>query len=422
MKVLEIAGIPVDQLAEKVGTPVVVYDEGMLEGRLKAFASSFVSKRFDAEIVYASKAFTCKAMMEKVAAAGCCLDVVSGGEMAIAKEAGMPMERVYFHGNNKTLEELEFCITSKCGNIVLDNMQEAKDLMTVCKAGKHRINAMLRINPLVEAHTHQFIQTAASDSKFGISIEEKESVKELIALLQSSQYVTFRGFHSHIGSQIFGSDAFEKAAEKMIGFMKEMKEYCGYQGTWLSLGGGFGIHYTKADQPIPIEEMCNRLIAKCESMDYPLEKVMIEPGRSVAGEAGISLYRCGYQKLAGDKRYLFVDGGMGDNIRPALYDAEYEADIATKMDSPKDTAYCVAGKYCESGDVLIKNIMLQKAEAGDLLAMYSCGAYGYSMASCYNAIGRPAVVFAKDGKARVVIQRETYKDMLALQKETDVEL
>lgn len=422
MSILEIAGIPVTKIAKAVGTPVIVYDEKKIEDNLNDFKNNFRSSKFDTEIVYASKAFTCEAMIKKVVEAGCSLDVVSSGEMLIAKESGMPMENVYFHGNNKTPEELAICMESGCGNIVLDNIDEMRNLIDASNLAARDINALLRINPLVEAHTHEFIQTAASDSKFGISIEEKGAVRDLIELANGSDHVKFKGFHSHIGSQIFGSSAFEKAAEKMVVFMKEMKEFCGYEGEWLSLGGGFGIHYTHEDQPIPIDEMCAKLIEKCESIGYPLKKVMIEPGRSVVGEAGTSLYTCGYQKVQGGRRYLFVDGGMGDNIRPALYDAEYEADVATKMGEPKDTEYCVAGKYCESGDILIKKTKLQKADTGDILAMYSCGAYGYAMASCYNAIGRPAVVFAKDGKARIVIRRETYKDLLALNEDSPVEL
>ena len=414
MSVLKIAGIPVTELAKTAGTPVIVYDEGAIEKRLKEYTDFFKSEQFDTEIVYASKAFTCKAMIEKVTEAGACLDVVSGGEMMIAHDSGMPMERVYFHGNNKTAEELEQCMAVGCGNIVLDNKDEVANLIKAAEKHQKSINALLRVNPLVEAHTHEFIRTAASDSKFGISIEDKEAIAELIKLAETCEYINFMGFHSHIGSQIFGSDSFEKAAEVLFGFMADMKEFCGYDAKWLSLGGGFGIRYTDDDQPVPTEEMCADLIKICENADWPIEKVMIEPGRSVVGEAGTALYTVGYQKVAGDKRYMFVDGGMGDNIRPALYDAEYTADVANKMDQPKDVRYKVAGKYCESGDVLIKDIQLQQAEAGDILAIYSCGAYGYSMASCYNGIGKPAVVFAKDGKARLVIKRETYRDLMAL--------
>lgn len=414
MSILEIAGIKATDLAKACGTPVIIYDERKIEDRLNQYIMNFISDKFDTEIVYASKAFTCKAMIEKVASAGACLDVVSGGEMMIAKEGGMPMKNVYFHGNNKTAEELKTAMEVGCGNIVLDNKDEVRELIKAAEGSKQKINAMLRVNPCVEAHTHEFIVTAAGDSKFGISIDEKAAIAELIELAQSSDYINFMGFHSHIGSQIFGSDAFEKAAEKLFGFMKDMKEFCGFEGKWLSLGGGFGIKYTEDDKPIPIPEMCKKLIAICENAAYPIEKVMIEPGRSVAGEAGTTLYRTGYEKIAGDKRYLFVDGGMGDNIRPALYDAEYSADIANRIDEEKSTRYCVAGKYCESGDVLIKNIELQKAQEGDILAMYATGAYGYSMASCYNGIGKPPVVFVKDGKARLVIKRESYRDLLNL--------
>ncbi|MGI6737633.1 MAG: diaminopimelate decarboxylase [Anaerovoracaceae bacterium] len=414
MKTLQIAGIPAAELAAQYGTPLIVYDAEQIRRQFAAYTENFVSDRFATEIVYASKAFTCPAMIDEVKAAGASLEVVSGGEMMIAHAAGMPMERVYFHGNNKTAAELRACMETGCGCIVLDNREELDAVIAAAEAAGRTIDALLRINPLVEAHTHEFIVTAAADSKFGISIEESDDIAALVERAQSSGCVRLRGFHSHIGSQIFGSEAFTRAAEKIFAFLRALRDQCGFEAHWLSLGGGFGIRYTGEDRPLATPELCRRLIRCCEDADWPLEKLMIEPGRSIVGEAGTTLYTVGYQKMAGGRRYLFVDGGMGDNIRPALYDARYDADIAGRLDAPRDTVCTVAGKYCESGDVLIRDIALQRAQSGDLLAMYSTGAYGYSMASCYNGIGRPAVVFAADGTSRLVLRRETWRDLLAL--------
>ncbi|MDO4860727.1 MAG: diaminopimelate decarboxylase [Bacillota bacterium] len=427
MSILEIGGVPVDRIAEKCGTPVYVFDEAKIEKQLADYKRYFVSDMFDTDIVYASKAFTCRAMIQKLVEAGACIDVVSGGELFIAEQGGMPMENVYFHGNNKTGEELEQALDAGVGTIVLDNLTECGILADLAEHKRKRINAMLRINPGVEAHTHEYIMTGGSNSKFGISINEKDAIAELVKRAGESEYVDFKGFHSHIGSQIFEDTAFMKATEVLISFYAEMEREYGISCSWLSLGGGFGIRYTDADKPMSVEDMCRSLIGKCEDVlkkeGVSMEKIMIEPGRSIAGEAGYTLYTVGYQKTAGDRHYIFVDGGMGDNIRPALYQAEYDADIANRMGEEKEEEYYVAGKYCESGDILIKQIMLpKKIEKGDLLVIYSTGAYGYSMASCYNGIGRAPVVFAKDGKARTVLKRETYRDLVRLETDEEVNI
>lgn len=425
MKVLEVGGVPVTIIAEKCGTPVYIYDEAKIEKQIEDYRKFFVSSSFDTDIVYASKAFTCKAMIEKLAAEGICVDVVSGGELYIAQQGGMPMEKIYFHGNNKTAAELEQALDAGCGTVVLDNIAECNILTELAEDKKCSINVMLRINPGVEAHTHEYIMTGGSTSKFGINIDKKEQIAELVRGAGKSNYIDFKGFHSHIGSQIFEDTAFKMVVEVLTKFYRDMKEEYGIECPWLSLGGGFGIRYTDSDHPMSVKEMCEALIKKCEDTleecSLTLEKVMIEPGRSIVGEAGLTLYTVGYQKTAEDRNYIFVDGGMGDNIRPALYQAEYDADIATRMDAPKEEEYYVAGKYCESGDILIKRILLpREIEQADLLAVYATGAYGYSMASCYNGIGRAPVVFVKDGKARVVLKRETYMDLVKLDTDEEV--
>lgn len=415
---LEIGGAKVDDIISKVGTPTIIYDENLIEEKINEYKINFKSGKFETEVVYASKAFTCLAMIEKIREGGLSLDVVSKGELVTAIEGGFPMEKVYFHGNNKTPEELNLIFDAGVGHIVIDNLMEIEDVIQIAEMKQKNIKILLRINPGIEAHTHEYIITANPDSKFGINIDEKEEIAELISRTYESQWVEFRGFHSHIGSQIFDSAAFVKATEVLFEFMKEMKENFGVIASDLSLGGGFGIRYTENDKPIPIAEMMKTMVESCEEFSdkfgVEMEKILIEPGRSIAGEAGTCIYSVGYQKKTIHKEYLFVDGGMSDNIRPALYGAEYDCDIANRMGEEKNVRYQVAGKCCESGDILIKEAMLPRAREGDLLAVYSCGAYGYSMAGNYNKMGRPAVVFVKDNKPVLVIRREKPEDMLRL--------
>lgn len=421
---LEIGGIDCRDLAAVSGTPLLIYDEEKIETQFAAATENFKSQQFDTEVVYAAKAFSCKAIFEKVQQAGAGLDVVSGGELYCAQQAGVDMKKVYFHGNNKSTEELEMALKLGCGTIVLDNDMECERLIALSESEQTHIDVLLRVNPGIEAHTHEYIQTSGADSKFGISIQKKEQIRSLAQKVLDSGCVTFKGFHSHIGSQITETEGFEKALEIMIGFISEMKEQ-GIPAEALSIGGGFGIRYTAQDEPIPLGEMAERLARICERLlaekGLELKKLIMEPGRSIVGEAGYSLYKVGFSKDTDTKHFLFVDGGMSDNIRPALYQAEYSCDIATRMGENKDKTYCVAGKNCESGDILIKEANLPSSAAeGDLLVIYAAGAYGYSMASNYNRAGRPEVVFVKRGKARRVLKRETYQDQLRL--ETDEQL
>lgn len=417
---LEIGGIDCRRLAEASGTPLLVYDEAKIEEQLAAATDNFKSEKFETEVVYAAKAFSCKAIFEKVKEAGAGLDVVSGGELYCAQQAGVDMTTVYFHGNNKSEEELRMALEAGCGTIVLDNRMESELLIRLAAELKRPVDVLLRVNPGIEAHTHEYIRTSGSDCKFGISIKNATEIEELLRPVLDSEYVNFRGFHSHIGSQITETEGFEKALEIMIDFIIEMKEQRRVAADCLSIGGGFGIKYTAVDKPIPLGEMAKILARACETLlaekGAALKKLLIEPGRSIVGEAGYALYRVGFSKDTDSKHFLFVDGGMSDNIRPALYQAEYSCDIATRMGEPKDKRFCVAGKNCESGDILIKEAMLPSAACeGDLLVIYAAGAYGYSMASNYNRAGRPEVVFVKDGKARRVLRRETYADQLRLE-------
>jgi diaminopimelate decarboxylase len=421
---LIIDGVPAARIAGSVGTPVIVYSQSQIENRLREFTENFRSDRLRTKVVYASKAFACGAMLELVKNAGCGLDVVSGGEMHLAKISGFPMDNVLFHGNNKTPAEICEALHSGCGTFVIDNRLELRRLISYAKDIKRKCRALIRINPHISAHTHSYIMTADLDSKFGISIDRKEEIFAMIEELCKSGYVEFTGFHAHIGSQIFEKDAYAGEIDTMAELIS-LTEKKGHRVKCLDIGGGFAAYYTSEDCPIPVPEVCQAIISACHSaMDkyaITLETLMIEPGRSITAEAGTTLYTVGGTKNTHSKKYVFVDGGMCDNIRPALYGAKYRCDLAEKMDRDKTETVTVAGKCCESGDILIHDIPLPPAEPGDILAVYTTGAYGYSMASNYNRIGRPAVVFAKDGKARCVIRRETYEDLDALECNRDIE-
>lgn len=417
--VLEISGVPVDQLANTCKTPLYVYDENKITQKMSQFHELFSSDEFDTEVLYASKAFSCKAMIELVSAYGLSLDVVSGGELYTAKQANFPMERVYFHGNNKSYEELQMALTYGVGTIVVDNAMECEMLLQAVRHSGTTVKTMLRVNPGVEAHTHKYIVTAHLDSKFGISITKKQEIAAMIKTLTSLPQITFEGFHSHIGSQIFDKQAYVAEIQTLMKFMDEMAKEYQIQCNALNLGGGFAAYYTSEDQPIPLQDVCKTILDTCkkekENYQLSLHKIMIEPGRSIVAEAGTTLYRVGYQKQTENKKYIFVDGGMSDNIRPALYQAAYACDIANRMNETKCECVTVAGKCCESGDILVEDVMLPNVKQNDLLVLYTTGAYGYSMASNYNKLSKPAVVFVKDGVTRVVIKRESFEDLTNLE-------
>ncbi len=421
MEVLKIGGVSCRQLAEEFGTPLYVYDESKITDQARAAVSNFKSDKFDTEVVYASKAFSSKALFRLLAAEGTGFDVVSGGELYCALQAGADPGKIYFHGNNKSDSEIEMALEAGIGYFVLDNIVECDRLTKLAAAGRRHAKVLLRINPGISAHTHEYIMTSKPDSKFGIYIENLEHINYVIDKLSGDDYVKLAGFHSHIGSQIVDVQSFEKALSTMIGFLADVKAAKGLDNLELSIGGGFGIKYVDSDHPVSLGGMCANLAQHAEkALDekgVKISKLITEPGRAMVGEAGYTIYTIGDMKKSGDKNYIFVDGGMSDNIRPALYDAEYTAVLPEKNTQLPEVTYCVAGKNCESGDVLIKNVMLPRAESGDLLTVFSTGAYGYSMASNYNRLGRPAVAFAKDGKARLVIRRETYDDMLSLEVE-----
>lgn len=416
-QVLEISNVRVDQLVEKYSTPLFVYDEEKIVNRINDFYKYFKSKEFSTEVIYASKAFTCGAMIDLLKDMDTSLDVVSGGELYLAHKHGFDMNKVFFHGNNKTNDELCMAIKYGC-KIVADNIDETKRIAKMASECKKHMQLLLRVNPGVEAHTHEYIITAKLDSKFGISITLENKIDEVIQVINDCEYLSFYSFHSHIGSQIFDTAAFKVAIETMVNFTNKYNDRYNMDIEALNIGGGFGVRYTSEDNPIPFDTMCKGLIEKLEETirctNSKIRHIMIEPGRSIVGEAGYTLYTVGYQKKTTNKKYVFVDGGMSDNIRVSLYQAKYACDVANKMNDKKTQKVTVAGKCCESGDILAEDILLPEVKEKDILVFYTTGAYGYSMSSNYNRLNKPAVVFVNRGKARLVVKRETYEDQYSL--------
>lgn len=415
-----IGGMEVQELIHQYGSPLVVYDEEKLRERLKSFTENFRSDSILTDVVYASKAFNCKAMINLISEYGCCLDVVSGGELYTAYKAGYDCSKIFFHGNNKTPAELKLALECGVGVIVVDNEMEAFELVNIMKGTDRKVKVFLRVNPGIEAHTHKYIVTAHVDSKFGISLLDEEEIVSVIKLLESCDNITFEGIHAHIGSQIFDKQAYSELVKKMFAFAAKLKNEYGFNAESVNLGGGFAAYYTDEDHPIPVDEVCREILAACEEenakISHQIRRVLIEPGRSIVAEAGYNLYTIGYIKKTPNRLYAFVDGGMSDNIRPSLYQAKYDAMVAGKENDPVHADYTIAGKCCESGDIMIQSIPLPEVKTGDILVVKTTGAYGYSMASHYNKLPLPAVVFVKDGKSREVIQRETYEHLISLEK------
>ncbi|MGP6147371.1 diaminopimelate decarboxylase [Jeotgalibaca sp. A122] len=410
MKELVIGGMTAGELVAQYGTPLYVYDQAKLENNLEAYTQNFKSDLFQTKILYASKAFQTIGMLDLIANYGLGVDVVSGGELYTALQSDVPVEKIHFHGNNKTTEELRMAFESGIVHIVADNVMELEEIAELAEEYQRAVTIQIRLNVGIEAHTHEYIVTTHIDSKFGIAFGS-EDYQACLAIFEKSDYLHLEGFHVHIGSQIFEMDAWYAAIDKMLGYLATFD----YPMT-LNLGGGFGVRYTDEDQPMPIKENMEQILSylegKLQETGVTINEVVIEPGRSLVAEAGITLYEIGYQKQTPNKHYYFVDGGMGDNIRPSLYQAKYACDVANKIDAEKTELVTVAGKYCESGDVLIHDVHLPPVEKGDVLVVYSTGAYGYSMSSNYNRNPTPAVVFVKDGKAREIVKRQTLADLI----------
>ncbi|WP_239254567.1 diaminopimelate decarboxylase [Listeria ilorinensis] len=414
---LEIGGVDTLKLAESYGTPLYVYDVALIRERARGFKKTFEELGVKAQVAYASKAFSALAIYQLMAEEGLSLDVVSGGELYTAIEAGYPKERIHFHGNNKTNEELVMALDYEIGCIVLDNFYEIELLTELLRNRKQKIAVLVRVTPGIEAHTHDYILTGQDDSKFGFGLTNGQAEEAIRQVLAASDAFDLIGLHCHIGSQIFETTGFVMAAHRIMEQLVSWHESLGFDSKVLNLGGGFGVRYTEEDEPLEPAEYVRQIVAEikkvAESHGLAVPEIWIEPGRSLVGEAGTTLYQAGSRKeVPGVRQYLAVDGGMNDNIRPALYDAHYEAVLAGRpLDKPEETI-SLAGKCCESGDMLIWDLPLPKADAGDILAVFCTGAYGYSMASNYNRIPRPAVVFVENGEAQLVIKRESYADLI----------
>ena len=358
-------------------------------------------------------------MCELLVKHGLWMDAVSLGDLYVAYKSNFPMDHIVFHGNNKSREELEFAVEHN-SIIVVDHLDELKLLNIICEEKNKNISTMFRVNPGIDAHTHKYIQTATYVSKFGESIFDDDMIDKIMIEYKNSKYVKLLGFHSHIGSQIQELEPFLLNVTKMLSFSKNIIDKYNYNLTAINFGGGFGIPYIINDQPLNKELTAAKMIELLTSLGNEIgwlpKDVFIEPGRSIVGNACVTLYTCGdFKHTYGDKNYQFIDGGMTDNIRPALYDAEYACDIVNKMDDEKSVVCDIAGKCCESGDIIIYNALLPKTEPGDILMVYATGAYNYSMSSNYNNMLKPAVVFLSD-KPKIVSRRETLDDLLKLFK------
>ncbi len=404
-------------LAKKYRTPVYIMDEVLIRKNCRKFVTS-MNENYDSNgrVIYASKAFSCKAMYKIINEENMGIDVVSGGEIYTAMQAGFPMEKAYFHGSNKSYDELEFAVKSGVGRIMVDNLLELEMLKDIAEKTGTVVNVIVRVKPGIEAETHSFIMTGQVDSKFGLDIDTGDAMQAIKTALDSDG-INFKGIHCHIGSQIFEVSSFEHAAKVMVGIIKDIKDETGYEVEELDIGGGFGIRYIEEHKPAPFSEYMKRVSVvikeECAKNDLKTPFVIIEPGRSIVAEAGITLYTVGAIKTIPDVRtYVSIDGGMCDNPRYILYQSKYTAVIANKINEKADFLATIAGKCCESGDMIQKDTYIQTPETGDIMAVLSTGAYNYSMSSNYNRNPRPAVVMLNGDEERIVIKAETYEDLI----------
>lgn len=406
---LTMGGTSLEMIAQSFGTPLIVYDEDQIRNQMRRYKEAFEASGLDYNISYASKAFTCLQMVKLVQEEGLSLDVVSEGELYTALEAGYDPANIHFHGNNKTKHEIRYALESKIGYFVIDSLDEIE---LINRYASETADVVLRVNPGVEAHTHEFIQTGQEDSKFGLSIRYGLA-DQAIEKIQNSDKLNLKGIHFHIGSQIEGTEAMIETAKIVIKWLKDLN----LEVDLLNIGGGFGIRYVEGDVSFPIEsgikEITDALKDIAKEADYPLPTIGIEPGRSIVGEAGVTLYEVGtIKEIPGINKYVSIDGGMSDHIRTALYGAKYDA-LLVNRDEEADDTVTISGKLCESGDIIARDVKLPSSvHRGDYLAILSTGAYHYSMSSNYNQMQKPAVLFVKDGKAREVIKRESLRQLI----------
>jgi diaminopimelate decarboxylase len=415
---LTIGGCDTVTLVEKYGTPLFIYDVAHIRERARGFKQTLNSLGVKNKVIYASKAFCCLAMYKLLEEEELGCDVVSAGEIYTAIKAGMSPENIEFHGNNKTKEELLYAVEQGVGTIIIDNFYEIELLSAILKEKNQKQHVLFRITPGINAETHDYILTGQVDSKFGFDVNSGQATQALERIL-ADDHLVLKGVHCHIGSQIFSAEGFLAAVEKMLTILNDWKQAFGYSVDVLNMGGGFGVQYTEADDPLEpeafVKAIVNSVKGQCALLDYAFPEIWLEPGRSIIAEAGTTIYTVGSEKIIPEVRhYVSVDGGMGDNIRPALYGAKYDGFLANRISNEQRSPKTIVGKYCESGDVLIKDIELPTLRPEDLFAVTSTGAYGYSMANNYNRNLKPAVVFVEDGHEKLAIRRETYEDLISL--------
>lgn len=414
---LRLGGCDVVELVSSFGTPLYVFDESTLREKCRQFREEFTKRYAQSLVIYASKAFASPALAAIVASEGLGLDVVSGGELAVARAVKFPARTIYFHGNNKTKAELEQAVAYGIGRVVVDGFSELALLNQVAKERGVTQDVLLRVSPGVDAHTHAHVTTGVLDSKFGFPLQTgqaEEAVKQ--AICQAN--LNLIGLHCHIGSQVFEVEPYLEAIDAVLRFAAELRRRHGFEMMEFSPGGGFAVQYM-ADTPAPpvsayAEAIVSGLLGTCKTLGLAVPRLVVEPGRAIVGRAGVALYSVGaIKEIPGVRKYVCIDGGMGDNIRPALYEARYEALLANRANEPAAEKVTIAGRYCESGDIMVRDVMLPQARAGDIIAVPVSGAYAPSMASNYNAVPRPAIALLRDGEARLIRRRETYEDLMA---------
>ena len=414
---LTFAGQDTVELAEKYSTPLYLIDENKVREKMRIYVEA-INKYFPSGSMplYASKALCFKKIYKIASEENMGIDVVSSGELYTALKAGFPMEKVFFHGNNKTDFDINFAIENKIGYFVCDNLYELEAIDKIAQSHGVIQKILLRLTPGIDPHTHVKISTGKVDSKFGIAIETGQA-EEAVKIALSKKNINLCGYHCHIGSQTFDIEPFADGAEIMLKFIAHIKEVCGYEAEILNLGGGMGVKYVDGDPEIDyaknIHDIAEVIGEKCNSLNISFPVILMEPGRSIVADAGMTLYTVGSTKeIPGYKSYISIDGGMTDNPRYTLYESPYTVAIANKADKPAQSVYTIGGRCCESGDIIQENVNLPLAEKGDILAVMTTGAYNYSMASHYNRIPNPPVIMLKDGESYVAVKRETFDDLI----------
>ena len=400
---LEVGGCDVVELADRFGTPAYIYAEDDMRSRARAYVQAFEARTSDFEVIYASKALPITEAFRVMAQEGLSADVASGGELHLALKAGVEPQRIFMHGNNKTDAELRYAFDSDIGYLVLDSFTEIERAERLLGRSQ---DVLIRVTPGIKPSTHSYIQTGQLDSKFGFGLEDGLAA-EAVKRVRESERLNLVGIHAHIGSQIFELEPYTRVIQLLADFID-------FDCHLLNIGGGLGIAYTAEDEPAAIDEYVDVKVKGVQAAFDPVPRTLIEPGRSLVGNSGITVYRIGtIKEIPGVRTYVAVDGGMSDNLRPMLYGARYDAAIASRPDAMGTQLATIAGMHCESGDILIKEVALPDPQVGDLLVTPATGAYGYAMANNYNGVPRPPVIFCRDGEARVVVRRETYEDLAA---------